>query len=73
MILLNGIAGRDFVGLNDGTAGFREEGVTAMDIAVGLDFNLRFVGKVARSYISYPNRSCIHSLAWALARARGWA
>ena len=44
-----------------------------MDIAVGLDFNLRFVGQSGTVLISYPNRSCIHSLAWALARARGWA
>ena len=45
LLLLSGIGGRDFVGLNDDSAGFREEGVTAMDIAVGLDFNLRFVGQ----------------------------
>ena len=62
VILLNGIDGRDFVGLNDGTAGFREEGVTAMDIAVGLDFNLRFVGQ-SGTVLYLLSQSVLHPFA----------
>ena len=45
-LLLSGIAGRDMVGLRDDfIAGFRDDGLSAMDVAVGLDFNLRFIGQ----------------------------
>lgn len=46
VMLLSGIAGRDFVGLRDDyIAGFRDDGISAADFAVGLDFNLRFIGQ----------------------------
>ena len=62
VLLLSGIAGRDFVGLNDSTAGFREEGVTAVDIAVGLDFNLRFVGQ-SGTVLYLLSQSILHPFA----------
>ncbi|MYD94951.1 MAG: hypothetical protein F4Y02_14945 [Chloroflexi bacterium] len=46
VVLLTGIVGRDFVGLrNNYDLGFRDHGASALDFAVGLDFNLRFIGR----------------------------
>ena len=63
VMLLSGIAGRDFVGLRDDyIAGFRDDGISAMDFAVGLDFNLRFVGQ-SGTVLDLLSRSVLHPLA----------
>ncbi|MCY3748886.1 MAG: hypothetical protein OXG64_06280 [Chloroflexi bacterium] len=50
--LPRGITCRDIVGMGeDFIAGFRNDGLSAMDIAVGLDFNHRSVGQ--RGMVSY--------------------
>ncbi len=62
VMLLSGIAGRDFVGLRDDyIAGFRDDGPTALDIAVGLDFNLRFVGQ-SGTVVHLLSKSILHPL-----------
>ena len=63
VMLLSGIAGREFLGLRDDyTAGFRDDGLSATDLAVGLDFNLRFVGQSSMVLYSL-SKSVLHPLA----------
>ena len=63
VVVLSGIAGREFVGLNDDDFGFRDDGATAMDVALGLDFNLRFVGP-CNTILHLLSRSVLHPFAY---------
>lgn len=62
VVLLSGVAGREFVGLNDDGAGFREDGASALDFAIGLDFNLRFFGR-SDTVLHILSESVLHPLA----------
>ena len=64
VVVLSGIAGRDFVGLKDDYGlGFRNDGPSARDVAHGFDFNLRFVGS-SRWLLYYLSRSALHPFAY---------
>ena len=61
-LLLSGIGGRDMVGLReDFIAGFRDDGLSATDVAVGLDFNLRFIGQ-SGMVLYILSKSVLHPL-----------
>ena len=63
VVLLSGIVGRDFVGLKDTyDLGFRDDGTSALDIAKGLDFNVRFVGQ-SRTVLQILSESVLHPFA----------
>ena len=63
VVVLTGIAGRETVGLKDNyDLGFRDDGPSAMDVARGFDFNLRFVGR-SRWLLYFVSRSALHPFA----------
>lgn len=62
LLLLSSIAGREVVGLSDDRGGFRDDGATALDIAVGLDFHLRFVGQ-SSTVVNVLSGSVLHPFA----------
>ena len=63
VLMLSGIAGREFVGLRDDhIAGFRDDRISAADFAAGLNFNLRFIGQSGMA-LHILSKSVLHPLA----------
>lgn len=61
VVLLSGVAGREFVGLHDDGAGFTQDGASALNFAIGLDFNLRFFGR-SDTVLLILSESVLHPL-----------
>jgi hypothetical protein len=63
VVTLSGISGGDAIGLRDDfEVGFTNDGPSALDIAKGLDFNLRFVG-LSRTVLHVLSESVLHPFA----------
>ncbi len=63
VVILSAAFGGDAVGLRDDyVVGFRDDGPTALEIAKGLDFNLRFVGQ-SQTVLNILTTSVLHPFA----------